>query len=142
VKAGTKRQLPYAVALGLAATSLAAGAAGPPRPEGIGNPPGTHLFIEIWRRPGLAVHQFTLVCDPPAGTLPSPEDACAGLAVMAGIFAPAPPDVLCTQVYGGPAVAAVRGTYRGRPIEATFNRRNGCEIERYDRLMRALGLTT
>lgn len=127
--------------LGLAATSLGAGGAEPPRPSGTGELQPTHLFIEIWRRPGLAVNQFTLVCDPPAGTLPSPEDACAGLAVMTSVFGPAPPDVLCTQIYGGPAVAAVRGTYRGRPIEAMFNRRNGCEIERYDRLMRALGLT-
>ncbi len=47
---------------------------------------------------------------------------------------------MCTQVDGGPEVVAVRGTFRGQPVEAAFNRRNGGEIARYDRLLRTLGL--
>jgi hypothetical protein len=37
-------------------------------------------------------------------------------------------------VYGGPAVAHVVGRFRGNHLWAQFRRRNGCEIERWQRL--------
>ena len=40
----------------------------------------------------------------------------------------------CTQIYGGPAVARVTGRFRGNRIWAEFRRRDGCEIDRWDRL--------
>ena len=43
-----------------------------------------------------------------------------------------PKDVACTEIYGGPQEADVRGTFRGRPVDAHFSRTNGCEIERWD----------
>ncbi len=49
-------------------------------------------------------------------------------------FAPVPKDASCTQVYGGPQEADVRGVYRGRPVKAHFDRGNGCEIERWDKV--------
>ena len=40
----------------------------------------------------------------------------------------------CTQIYGGPQEADVRGVFRGRPVEAHFDRGNGCEIARWDKV--------
>lgn len=54
-------------------------------------------------------------------------------------LAPVPPDTACAQIYGGRATAQVRGTLRGRPVEAEFNRVNGCEIERWERNVALLG---
>jgi hypothetical protein len=40
----------------------------------------------------------------------------------------------CTAIYGGPQRARVTGRLRGYPVRATFNRTNGCEIARWDRV--------
>jgi hypothetical protein len=44
-----------------------------------------------------------------------------------------PADVACTEIYGGPATARVRGTLQGKPVDARFSRTNGCEIARWER---------
>jgi hypothetical protein len=54
-------------------------------------------------------------------------------------LAPVPDDVACTEIYGGPATARVRGVLRGRRVDARFDRSNGCEIERWDRNRALLG---
>jgi hypothetical protein len=76
---------------------------------------------------------WTLEC-PDGGTLPHPERACAKLAVIDDPFAPAPEDKACTQVFGGPEVADVTGTFRGKPVNAHFAKGNGCEIARWNRV--------
>lgn len=60
-------------------------------------------------------------------------------AVTAASLAPVPRDVACTEIYGGPATARVSGILRGESVDATFNRVNGCEIARWDRLASLLG---
>lgn len=86
---------------------------------------------------------WTLRCDPPGGDHPDPDAACAALEAArseAGDpFAPVPKDQLCTQVYGGPQTARVRGWWGGASVDATFNRVNGCEVARWDRLAALLG---
>jgi hypothetical protein len=37
--------------------------------------------------------------------------------------------------YGGAATARVTGTWAGRPVDAAYSRKNGCEIARWDRLV-------
>jgi hypothetical protein len=49
-------------------------------------------------------------------------------------FAPTPAQTACTQIYGGPQEAFVSGRFRGRLIHSSFNRRNGCEIDRWNRV--------
>ncbi len=122
--------------LALAALTLLAGAcvAAAQRPE------GTRLTIEIRSREGAGPTGYVLACDGPGGTLPGAARACDRLAASGAPFAPIPADAVCTQVYGGPEVATVRGSFRGQPVDAVFTRRNGCEIARYDRLLRLLGL--
>ena len=82
----------------------------------------------------------TLRCDPPAGSVPRPAAACR--AVEAGgraAFRPVPRDTACTQIYGGPAEALVTGVLDGRRVWARFNRENGCQINRWQRLVPLLG---
>ena len=56
------------------------------------------------------------------------------------VFEPVPPDVACTQVYGGPQRARIRGTIRGRAVDGRFSRVDGCEIARYERVRPLLRL--
>jgi len=63
--------------------------------------------------------------------------ACPGAAVCRGLSAgrlrPTPANVACTEIYGGPAVARVRGTLDGKAVDVRLNRTNGCEIARWQR---------
>ena len=79
-------------------------------PEGLKGPSATHVV----RCPGSAV--------------------CTRLATVEHPFAPVPRGAACTLIYGGPQVALVRGTYGGRRVWARFNRSNGCEIARWNRV--------
>jgi hypothetical protein len=49
-------------------------------------------------------------------------------------FLPLSPTTVCTQIYGGPQEALVRGTFRRRRVSIRFARRNGCEIARWTRV--------
>jgi hypothetical protein len=91
------------------------------------------LLIEV--SPGAGPDRiWTLACAPPAGTLPGRARACTRLARLANPFAPTPKNVACTEIYGGPQTAEVRGFFRGRQVRATFNRTNGCETSRWNRV--------
>jgi hypothetical protein len=60
--------------------------------------------------------------------------ACQRLAgLSAAQLKPVPDNVACTEIYGGPGVARVRGELSGKPVDARFELTNGCEIERWDR---------
>jgi hypothetical protein len=79
--------------------------------------------------------KWTLRCDPVGGTLHRPGRACTRLeAGGRKLFAPVRRDLLCTEIYGGPQVARVTGTLAGRRIAATFNRTNGCQIARWEKV--------
>lgn len=68
------------------------------------------------------------------------EQPCRGLAGLSREqLAPVPSDTACTQIYGGPSTARVRGDLHGRPVDARFELTNGCEIERWDRNRVLLG---
>ena len=60
--------------------------------------------------------------------------ACAALAAAGDPWAPVAGDTACTMVHGGPQVATVRGTWEGAAVEAGFQRGDGCEIARWDRI--------
>jgi Subtilisin inhibitor-like len=98
--------------------------------------PNASLKVTVWPDGKKAASQsWTLRCDPrPRGTHPDPAAACVALARHARALKPVPPNVGCTQQWDGPEVALVRGTFRGKPVRAWFNRTNGCEIGRWDAL--------
>jgi hypothetical protein len=68
------------------------------------------------------------------GDHPDAQNACAALAATADAWAPVAQDMACTMVYGGPQVATVRGTWNGVAVDARFERTDGCEIARWDRI--------
>ena len=93
------------------------------------------LRITVWPS-GLdgASHSWTLRCGPVGGTLPKAAAACAQLAALPEPFAPTPPGTACTAIYGGPQVARVVGRRGTRRVWATFRRRDGCEIGRWQKI--------
>jgi subtilisin inhibitor-like len=99
-------------------------------------PPETSIEVTLWPNGSDAGEKSSavLTCDPPGGSHPSPEEACAALDAQEDALAPVPGDVACTQIFGGPQEAHVAGVVRGHAIDARFSRSNGCEIDRWDRL--------
>jgi hypothetical protein len=95
----------------------------------------TSLDIVIWPRGEPGPHRaWTLRCAPAGGTLPHAATACRKLLALRDPFAPTPPDTACTQIYGGPQVARMTGTFRGRRVSTVFRRRDGCETARWNRV--------
>ena len=76
---------------------------------------------------------WTLRC-PAGGTLPDAAGACSKLAQIEDPFAPVPKGTACTEIYGGPELADVSGTFDGKPVNTQFSRGNGCEIERWKKV--------
>jgi Subtilisin inhibitor-like len=86
----------------------------------------------------------TLTCDPVGGNTPNAASACAGLEKVAAAkggdpFAPTPKGQMCTQIYGGPQTATVKGTWKGKKVDTTFGRKNGCETKRWNDLAALFG---
>jgi Subtilisin inhibitor-like len=102
--------------------------------DGMPAQPATDLEITVWPngRSGNK-EKATLQCSPPGGTLSDPKDACNRLQDMKRPFVRPSGDIVCTEIYGGPAVAEIRGTFRGAQVNATFARSDGCEIALWDR---------
>lgn len=83
---------------------------------------------------GHVFKKYSLRCNPVAGTLPHRAAACRKLLVLKAPFAPTPKNVACTQLYGGPQRALVTGRLRGVLVRAHFSRKDGCEIDRWNRV--------
>ena len=95
----------------------------------------TALTITVWPQ-GLdgPSDRWTLRCGPIGGTLPARVAACRKLSMLSAPFAPVGKERVCTEIYGGPGVARVTGWFRGRKLWVEFRRRNGCEIDRWERV--------
>ncbi|MFJ8360715.1 SSI family serine proteinase inhibitor [Streptomyces sp. NPDC093984] len=114
-------------------------AAGPAHAHGQRPAPhGDRLLVTV-RHTGGADGVYVLQCHPAGGTHPAAGRACAVLERRTvwgrDPFAPVPPDRHCTLQYGGPATAHVTGRWAGRPVDAWFDRGNGCRIARWDALV-------
>lgn len=100
------------------------------------SPARTSLRIAHWEGPGTTPDVvWTLQCSPARGSLARPARACRKL--LAGgtkLFAPTPPDSVCTEIYGGPQRARITGVVAGKRVWTTLSRTNGCEISRWQRL--------
>ncbi len=128
--------------LALLVLALAGCGAGDESADGVGSEPAqpdapaTSLEVTVWPtgRGNGPEHTTTLECDPLGGTHPAPEESCAILAANPDLLEPLPDDVMCTQQFGGPEQAWVRGTFQGREVDVRYNRGNGCEISRWDQL--------
>lgn len=57
-------------------------------------------------------------------------NACAVLGDRTVLEGP-PPRTPCSQLYGGPQTATLRGQVDGRRIDVALNRSDGCQIARW-----------
>ncbi|GHF27390.1 MULTISPECIES: SSI family serine proteinase inhibitor [Streptomyces] len=117
-----------------AAGPAAAGAAPIPLPE---KRAADHLVVTI-SHSGDLEGTFHLYCHPVNGsTHPRAAEACKQLDGQTtwgkDPFAAVPKDRICPMIYGGPQQAHVTGRWAGRPVDAQFNRTNGCETARWDK---------
>ena len=95
----------------------------------------TDLTITVTADEGATPVVMQLECDPPRGDHPQPAEACKEIAAAGlSIFQPVPKDQACTMIYGGPQEATISGSFKGAHVEGEFNRSNGCEIDRWEKL--------
>jgi hypothetical protein len=115
-----------------------------PPPGGKIGTDGTKLTITVRMSPNSHPITRTLTCDPAGGNTPNAAQACASLEKVSAAkggdpFAPTPKGQMCTQIYGGPQTATVKGTWKGKKVDTTFGRKNGCEIKRWNDLAALFG---
>jgi hypothetical protein len=66
---------------------------------------------------------------------PTDSQACGAAAgISEADLARTAEGTACTQIFGGPETATIKGTIRGNPVDAQFSRNDGCEIERWARV--------
>ncbi|WP_106396688.1 SSI family serine proteinase inhibitor [Actinocorallia populi] len=100
----------------------------------------SRLTITLKKSPTSAPQTWTLTCNPPGGDHPAPKKACAQLAKTgAKAFAPPPSDAVCTEIYGGPEQGTVEGVWRGAKVHATYQRKDGCDLDRWSRVSELFG---
>ncbi|MFG2417928.1 SSI family serine proteinase inhibitor [Streptomyces sp. NPDC048448] len=100
---------------------------------------GDRLTVTVRHLGDTDGRTYELRCHPAGGSHPTPEQACETLDRRTtwgkDPFAPVAPGTLCTMLYGGPATAHVTGTWAGWPVDARFDRADGCQIARWDALV-------
>jgi hypothetical protein len=115
---------------------VAAAACGESEEAGQRAGPQTSIEVTLWpdgRGTGES-RTVVLTCEPAGASRADPEEACAALYSEEDALEPVAGNVACTQIYGGPQEARIAGVVRGRAVDVLFNRSNGCEIDRWDRL--------
>ncbi|MEU9973699.1 SSI family serine proteinase inhibitor [Streptomyces sp. NPDC051014] len=100
---------------------------------------GDHLTVTVRDAGAGRDGTYELSCHPGAGSHPDVSAACETLDRNTrwghDTFAPVAPGTVCTMLYGGPATAHVTGTWAGRPVDADYDRGNGCEIGRWNQMV-------
>ncbi|MER6070494.1 SSI family serine proteinase inhibitor [Streptomyces sp. NPDC001817] len=108
----------------------------PVRPE---DRPADHLTVVVRHAGSGWDGSYELFCHPAGGSHPDAAEACRALDEHTqwgrDRFAPVTPGTVCTMLYGGPATARVTGTWAGRSVDAAYDRSDGCEIGRWDRMV-------
>ena len=109
----------------LAALALVAGCGEDDETEAPASTPAQFADLTVTVEDGAAE---SVQCD-----APEDSEVCGALAdIDPKTFEAVPGDQACTQQYGGPETATVKGTLEGKEIDAKFSRVNGCEIARWD----------
>lgn len=121
------------IALALGAAALAACGEDEDGGEAGGGPPAGESRLEVTLAPrgaaGGRERMATASCEGEAR-------ACEQLeALQPADLYPVDPSTPCTEIYGGPDEVRIRGTLDGEPVNALLTRVNGCEIDRFERLV-------
>ncbi len=157
-----KRALVLVVALAL--TACAGDDADTPIPvepdggigDGAGPPAGVSAELTITiEHPDAATVEYQVVCSESSATITgldglSADAACSRLGIPEVqdrlIAPPDPGERVCTEIYGGPDTAHVRGMLDGQSVDTVVDRTNGCGISDWDNVLAdvlppALGVT-
>ncbi|GGJ14217.1 SSI family serine proteinase inhibitor [Streptomyces brasiliensis] len=129
-----------AAALAAAVTTAPASAVTPVTPAPWGSPgTGDHLTVTVRHAGAGRDGTYALSCHPGSGSHPDVAGACSVVDQNTRWgrepFAPVPEGSACTLQYGGPAITRVTGSWAGRPVDATYDRGDGCEIARWNRMV-------
>lgn len=76
----------------------------------------------------------SLRCHPSGGSLRGTSGACRRLDALGGPVGSTPKREMCSMVFGGPQTARVTGTWHGRRVDQSYNRSNGCQTSRWQRM--------
>lgn len=135
-----QRPLGIIVLLTLGVTGCGSEGAGHDRRDGSKREDGskaTSLKIAISGSPTASENRsFAIDCPPQRD---ADRAACHAIDRNPKLFAETPSGRMCTQNYGGPQRARVTGTIRGRRVNTTVTRTDGCEISRWDGAQAVLG---
>ncbi|MEV0183719.1 SSI family serine proteinase inhibitor [Streptomyces sp. NPDC050625] len=130
-----------AVVTAPAAALPAASVSAPPPVRAEDRPavPGDRLTVTVRHAGTGRSGTYVLSCHPAVGSHPDVGGACRAVDRNTRwdreAFAPVAPGSVCTMIYGGPATAHVTGTWAGRPVDARYDRSNGCEIARWNQMV-------
>ena len=102
------------------------------------------LTVEWKAEPNASPRLASLMCAAGGGArgtgyLASPDAAgraCAAVVdpANAGVFGPPPSDQMCSMIFSGPESAHVTGELRGRRVDVTLARKNGCETTNWNKV--------
>jgi hypothetical protein len=83
---------------------------------------------------------YRLVCDHGEAEMRAdPEaDPCAHLDRIGGPLPAVAPGQMCSMLYGGPQTATLHGMWRGHRVGEEYRRTNGCEVDRWSRMVPVL----
>lgn len=99
--------------------------------NGLGEQPvATSVIVVATVADLTTTHQLS--CDPVAGDHPGGQAACDAL--LKADLTPPPADQVCTEIYGGPETASIKGTVKGVAVDRAFDRANGCGISAWESL--------
>jgi hypothetical protein len=131
------RRLLVALLLLLALPATGCGDAAPPAAPSA--PAAVKLALTVRQTPGSRPRRATLECTGSraraTGYLAGrARPACRTARRLAGLLTTrSSRHRVCTQVYGGPERARVRGRVDGRAVDRRFGRADGCEISDWER---------
>lgn len=103
------------------------------------------LTITVTAKPGAKPTETRLICSgktaKPESTVPIADEACALVEDHPAYLFPAAKSTAqaCTEQYGGPATATVKGTVRGKTVGLSLSRTDGCKISQWTTLGPLLG---
>ena len=103
------------------------------------------LTISVVAKPGAKATETRLLCSgktaKPDSTVPIADEACALVEAHPAYLFPAAKNTAqaCTQQYGGPATATIKGTVRGKTVDLSLSRSDGCKINQWTALGPLLG---
>ncbi|WP_158288257.1 SSI family serine proteinase inhibitor [Streptomyces sp. ICBB 8177] len=139
MKTRPRPRLALALAAGFS-LAVVASASAPATAFGASAPPQSHkdVLTVAYDDGNGGVSHYTLRCHPTGGSHRRATDACRRLDALGGLVGPTPRGQMCSMLYGGPQTAHITGVWRGIPVDQTYDRVDGCQTSRWQRMVPVL----